>query len=418
MSDDKTRLELPVEIAERIRGELVELHNASPSVLLLTDQEISAAFYAAAEGLQEMEREILKNEIQKFMIERTRVMAAAIREKLQELGEASFKEKAAVASEEIAQEITRELEKEIGQLDKEGIKARLLSELRNSLRPNSAPVLAASLGPAEVNIQNIGIAERIMSLHDKLSARAREFGVECPKLSLPPVITDITPAHLEAMDAVFGKGNLEPLVLPDINDLNDDYFNMMYPPSQRPKDTARGLIAWRNRGVNDVHFASLKTDARNLKDALIFIETIRKPQRADLGGFYGSIDGRDTTKDAIYKMIIKNRFGLSWLQINHEIALAVARRLEGEFRSRNLLATPVYAIMIQPALAANLSTVLNHPENSQGLGFEWSSTPLLGESEQFLTVCGSFLGAGRLGSDTKNATRPEMAFRLAVVFRK
>ena len=259
-----------------------------------------------------------------------------------------------------------------------------------------------------------------------------------------PTIESLKTEHIKSLEGVFGEDNLEAAFVPHPEQLTDSYFNVMNPAKQQKKDTAAGLTSyrpsWWTEDVNhDViglaaetwgaaYLRSMRREAADLQDTIIFSETIAKPNYHSGEQFYGTQEGEDSTKDALLPIIREvfgtkaNRFILSWDQINEKLIPAVTKAIQAKLRSTGKAPLPNFEVILTPALASNLSMTLKHPENSQTNTYEWTSTPLLKQdgtdsgNRLFVGFSGNG-GASSVDYNHRDNSAGGIGFRLSVVFR-
>lgn len=296
------------------------------------------------------------------------------------------------------------------------------------------------------------IKDNITSLQDALNQRAKEFGLSAPKLDLPPLPPDFTKEHLEALNEIFGQGNLEATVCPTLEQLTDQYFQMMYPETQRDEDTARGLKSyqpdWWNKTAGagfsitdeeaertnqtratwvELYTKSIHTEVNTLQNTILLTETIQKPDYKNGTQHYGTKEGKDETKDKLLPIIRQifgdtaNRCNLTWDQFNQELIPKLKEEVLKKFQSKKLKLTNI-EIIITPAIVSNLQTTLKHPSDSQTNTSDWSSTPLIDQydkdSGHRLVVGDSGVGgAGYVDRVRRGLGWDGVGFRLSVALK-
>ena len=232
--------------------------------------------------------------------------------------------------------------------------------------------------------------------------------------------------------------------MPKEEELTDEYFDKMYPVKQRAEDTTRGLTSYRPNWWNEssnkeitgpdketwgqAFERSMRAEAEQFKESVIFTESIQKPKYKDGKQQYGTIEGTEPDKDPLLPIIQKvfgkkaNRFNLTWDQITNELLPKVKEKIKDEFAGR-CATIPDFEVILTPAIVSNLQTTLNHPENSQTNTSEWTSTILLkqdGTDSGYRLLVGDSErgGAGSVGDDPRESRWGDRGFRLSVVFGK
>jgi len=253
------------------------------------------------------------------------------------------------------------------------------------------------------------------------------------------------PEYLEALSEVFKGEKLDLMAMLKAEELTEEYFAKMYPTEQRGEDTARGLTSyrpsWWNGAVNkdmigpdeetwgQAYERSMRTEAEQFKESVIFTESIQKPKYTNGTQQYGTAEGKDADKDPLLPIIQEvfgdkaNRFKLSWDQITNELLPKVKEKIKDEFVNKHIT-VPDFEVILTPAIISNLQTTLNHPENSQTNTYEWTSTILL---KQDGTDSGGYRlmvgysgngGAGYVNNAHRGSRWDGRGFRLSVVFEK
>ena len=278
-------------------------------------------------------------------------------------------------------------------------------------------------GIRETSELSTEIEQRIQELNKKYQARAREIETETSEsglatkfseiLQTPELPPDFTAEHLETMNEVFGEGNLELTTTPSPETLTEQYFQVMYPEKQREKDTEQGLTSYRpshwdssasadkiggdgTETWGQAYIRSMRQQAEGLQSKTVLSETIQKPKYIDGRQQYGTIEGTDATKDKLLPIIQevfgeeKNRFELSYDQIEKELIPTIKAKITEELTSKGL-EIPSFEVIATPAILANQLTTLEYPSDSQTNTYDWSSTPLY---KQDKTESGSLLIVG------------------------
>ncbi|GEM_PF-2642220 len=283
----------------------------------------------------------------------------------------------------------------------------------------------------------------LSELNTRLKDRFFALGIPAPELEMP-VIPDLKPEHIKALEGVFGSGNLEPVVAPKKEDLTDQYFDIMYPREQTEKDTTAGLVSFRfswwteiadtsvvgpkEETWGDAYVRSIIAAVGDLQGKVYFTESIEKPNYKDGRLFYGSKEGRDASKDPLLPIIREvfgedaSRFNLTWDQIQTELVPKVREKIYPQLKATGIVPVPNFDVVITPAVISSLNTTLRHPENSETDTAEWSSTPLVkqdgSDSGSRLLVCDSNNGgASYVGDVHRDDSWNRWGFRLSVVFK-
>lgn len=286
------------------------------------------------------------------------------------------------------------------------------------------------------------IEEAAKKMKEFFKERAKGFRVKPPELQETLAPIELTENHLEALDEVFGMGNLEPVIMPEPESLDNDYFEMMFPKEQREEDKARGLISYRpkwweeeaNAGIfkpkketwGEVFIRSMKAEAERLQGKIIFTESIRRPEQIyEDSQQYGTKEGKDKTKDpllAIIKGVFGDkvsRFSLSWDEINMRLLPKVKEEIEKKFEGEGL-EVPSFEVMITPALVRNEQITEKHPENSRSYTNELTSTVFQGQDgkDTGLRVVLGYHGEGGISCfrSYPQSIRTNCGFCLLVVF--
>jgi len=252
------------------------------------------------------------------------------------------------------------------------------------------------------------------------------------------------PEYIEALSEVFKGEKLDLTAMPKEEELTDEYFDKMYPVKQRAEDTTRGLTSYRPNWWNEssnkeitgpdketwgqAFERSMRAEAEQFKESVIFTESIQKPKYKDGKQQYGTIEGTEPDKDPLLPIIQKvfgkkaNRFNLTWDQITNELLPKVKEKIKDEFAGR-CATIPDFEVILTPAIVSNLQTTLNHPENSQTNTSEWTSTILLkqdGTDSGYRLVAGFSEdgGAGFVYYVPRENRWNGRGFRLSVVFGK
>ena len=252
------------------------------------------------------------------------------------------------------------------------------------------------------------------------------------------------PEYIEALAEVFKGEKLDLTAMPKEEELTDEYFDKMYPVKQRAEDTTRGLTSYRPNWWNEssnkeitgpdketwgqAFERSMRAEAEQFKESVIFTESIQKPKYKDGKQQYGTIEGTEPDKDPLLPIIQKvfgkkaNRFNLTWDQITEKLLPKVKEKIKDEFAGR-CATIPDFEVILTPVIVSNLQTTLNHPENSQTNTSEWASTILLkqdGTDSGYRLVVGysGNGGAGYVGHDHREDRWGPGGVRLSVVFGK
>jgi len=296
------------------------------------------------------------------------------------------------------------------------------------------------------------IRESIEILKQALNQRATEFGLPVPKLDLPPLPPDFTKEHLEALNEVFGSNNLEATVCPKPEELTDEYFQMMYPATQRTEDTARGLKSyhpgWWDKTASEgfcitseeaektgkvqatwgeLYTKSMQAESTQLGSTVLLSEIIQKSNYKDGNQHYGTKEGTDSTKDNLLPIIKEvfgntaNRFNLTWDQITQELIPKLKEKVLQAFQTKGLKEKDI-EIIITPAIVSNLQTTLKHPTDSKTSTYDWTSTPLINQydkdsGDRLLVGCSVDGGAGYVSDVLPGGRWNDGGFRLSVVLK-
>lgn len=294
-----------------------------------------------------------------------------------------------------------------------------------------------------------GIEQARSSMEQKLNSRFKEYGSKLEfKLSSPEIPENLTEKHIEALDNIFGKNNLEPMIIPkleELHNLNEEYQRIMYPETQTDQDKKKGLISyrpswWKDKaeisGFNfqgetwgNSYIRSMKQELQELGNSLILVESIQKPDyNKDGKQQYGTKQGTDSSKDPllpVFQQVLgqdKNRFNHSWDDLNNKLLFNLKEKIQEQFKQKNLK-IPDFQVILGPATAFNLQTSLFNPENSQTNTWEWTSTILKDkdnkDSGPRLSVGDSEDGgASGVGCGRRGDSWGRRGARLAVVFKK
>jgi len=256
--------------------------------------------------------------------------------------------------------------------------------------------------------------------------------------------TEIPAEHLEILREFFKGETLDQITMPGPEELTAEYFDKMYPETQREEDTARGLVSyrpgwWKDTADTDVvgpdketwgeaYVRSMKAEADNFNNKPFFTESLFKPPYTDGSQQYGTKEGADASLDPLLPLIKevfgedKNRFNLTHDELTANLLPKVKEKLQQEFAKKHL-PVPNFEVILTPAIISNLQTTLNHPENSQTDTSEWTSTILLKQDgtdsgHRLYSGGGGYGGAGYVGNDRRGNRRGGRGFRLSVVFEK
>jgi len=257
-----------------------------------------------------------------------------------------------------------------------------------------------------------------------------------------------TKEQLEVLSEIFGKDNLEQTSYPSPDQLTDDYFAEMYPEAQSEQNTQKGLVSfhpsWWNNTADvgfsitdeeaekrktkratwgELYIKSMRAEAPQFQNAILFSETIQKPNYTNGSQHYGTKEGIDQSKDQLLPIIREvfgstaNRFNLTWNQINQELIPKIKEKLLHIFKPNQ-----DFDIIITPATISNLQTTHKHPSDSQTSTHDWTSTPLINQNNQdsgYRLVVGNSGngGAGCVGYVGLGGSWGSRGFRLSVVLR-
>jgi hypothetical protein len=296
------------------------------------------------------------------------------------------------------------------------------------------------------------IEQDFRKLSRQYTERFVEFGFEPPQFEAPEVPPDLTEAHLEVFNKVFGKGNLELSIMPSEAQLTDQYFEVMYPKTQRPEDAVRGLKSYHPDWFSEpadtdvvgpfpedwteeddprkiwfsAYRRSMAQTAKQYHGSLILTETVKKPNLSDGKQQYTTKDGKPDPLTSILQEVFgetqTHRFKLSHDQWTTELIPRLKEKIIQRLTAKGLT-PPNFEIILTPAIISNQQTTLTNPENSQTNTYEWAADTLLKNDH---TDSGRCLAAGRSGSGgagfVGSGSRGDSWFsvggRLSVVFKK
>ena len=268
----------------------------------------------------------------------------------------------------------------------------------------------------------------------KLDARATEMAVPAIGLEAPVISKFLAKEHTkvrEAMAEVFGAGNLESVFLPSPDTLTPEVFNTLYPKAQRPEDTAKGLTLfqpdWFEQSARDIT-GKEETFFEAYQRAMI--ATAQKYQSKPLW-----VESRNTSapsSDPILPLIKEvfgadreNRANLSWDDITTQLIPKVQAKLHQTLISSGISKAEAgkFRVTLCPALAFNLQTTLNHPENSTRSNFEWAEDTILnadgsGSGDRLRVGDAGQGGAGYASNGRRGDHWGDRVFRLAVMHEK
>ena len=284
----------------------------------------------------------------------------------------------------------------------------------------------------------------VRKLSRKYFARFAEFGLPPPALEALEVPPDLTQEHLNAIAEIFGTGNLELSVIPTEEQLTDEYFQVMYPETQREEDTARGLISYNSCHFKDnaaagvvgstkattetwlsAYKRSIRATSKKLQGQLILTESVKKPMCTDGTQQYTTKEGQPDPLLPIIKEVFEkdtNRYYLTHDHWTTELIPKVREKIIKLFTDKGL-STPKFEIILTPAIVFNQQTTLNHPENSTTDTCEWSDDILLKQDETdsgFRLMVGFSVsgGSGYVNYNLRERPWNDRGGRLSVVFSK
>jgi hypothetical protein len=252
---------------------------------------------------------------------------------------------------------------------------------------------------------------------------------------------EISPEFIEALAEVFKGEELDKVAMPKPEELTDEYFDNMYPATQREDDTSRGLVSyrpsWWNQATNkdlvgpaeetwgQAYARSMKSEAEQFGDSIILSESIQKPKYKDGSQQYGTKEGDDADADPLLPLIKEvfgekaNRFNLTWDDITTKLLPKVKEKIQEALAGKHL-PIPNFEVILTPALISNRQMTEQRLENSQTNTYEWSSTTLLkqdGTDSGYRLVAGYSEdgGAGYVGGSRRGYRWSDRGFRLSVV---
>ena len=253
---------------------------------------------------------------------------------------------------------------------------------------------------------------------------------------------EISPEYMEALAEVFKGEDLDKVSMPKPEELTDEYFDKMYPETQRAEDKDRGLVSYRpswwnnaaDKGIvgpaeetwGQVYARSLKAEAERFGGKILVTESIQKPNYKDGSQQYGTVEGNDAAKDPLLPIIQEvfgekaNRFNLSWDDITTKLTPKVKEKIKAAFASKHL-SVPNFEVILTPALASNRQMTEQRPKNCQTNTFEWTSTILLKQDgtdsgDRLLVGDSGHGGAGCVNGARRGDWWYLRGFRLSVVF--
>ena len=306
--------------------------------------------------------------------------------------------------------------------------------------------LAKTVAEVEALLAEQGMSFLAVAKEQTKALKARR-GLD---LEFKPAEPEITQEQLDVFHDMFGEKNLEPMILPTPEQFNEKYMDALYPPKETADDKAKGIInhypEWWDKESSEryktkqretwgkvfVHSMQAELQMRQKaspgENPVILLESVRKPNYISGNQHYGSTEGTDPTLDPLLP-IIQEVFGEDATRFNHshdelvnQLIPRVKEKIIAKLKSQGL-AIPSFDVILAPAVACNLQTVLNHPENSQTNTWELSSDILLdkdGKDSGSRLDVGSagHGGAGGVNDAHRGAHGGGRGFRLAVVLEK
>jgi hypothetical protein len=240
--------------------------------------------------------------------------------------------------------------------------------------------------------------------------------------------------------------------MPSETQLTDQYFEVMYPETQRPEDTDRGLMSyhpdWFSRPADtsvvgpfpeawteeddprktwfSAYRRSMTVASKQYHSSLILTETVKKPNLSDGKQQYTTKDDKPDPLTSILQEVFgetqTHRFSLSHDQWTTELIPNLKKRIIQRLTSKGLT-PPNFEIILTPVIISNQQTTLSYPKNSQTNTYEWAADTLLKNDH---TDSGRCLAAGRSDSGgagyvndgSRGVSWRTMGGRLSVVFKK
>ena len=301
-----------------------------------------------------------------------------------------------------------------------------------------------------------------MNKHSQAFGSNQEFHITPPE-----VPKDWTLEHIAILNDIFGKKNLEPRILPTVDDFSaeDDrevmekYFDMMYPkdihtpPDGSPKirthpyEQDNGLISlrlieWHSGDAiisglaqadeftwGDVYMRSMREELEDIGGKVVFMETLQKPHHYSFDSmgrlFYGDLFGGQPQDDPLLAVFCDafgpntTRLWHSWESLTTKVIPRIEKNIQKQFMTHGKTVPP-FKVMILPALLNNLDVTLYHPKQSQAKMSEWASDIVKNKDGQDRGIrmnVGSpdSGGASGIGLYMKDAHSKEIGVRFAVV---
>lgn len=302
------------------------------------------------------------------------------------------------------------------------------------------------------------IVERArLSLEQGLNNRSKELGPSLKfEIKSPEIPEGLTKEHIEALEEIFGAGNLEPMVIPkpeELHNLNKEYANLMYPVKdekrqEQDKTNHNGLVSFRPDWFNNkaeianfdfqdetwgqAYLRSMQEQLKEIGGSIIFVETLQKPEFIDKGvQHYGTKQGTDSSKDSMLYIFQQafsqdsNRFNHSPDELQETLLSKLKEVILNKLKEKRIQIPDNLEIepILVPAPLLNIQMTLFHPENSQTNTWECTSTILtdINGNDSGLRLNVGHSGNGG-ASDVYNARRRApwefRGARLAVVLRK
>jgi len=292
-------------------------------------------------------------------------------------------------------------------------------------------------------------------LADALNVRFQELGSKLNfEFSSPQSPENLTLEHLEALKTIFGPDNLKLMPVPTLEELNvldENYAQVMYPETQTDQDKKRGLISFRPDWLKDktdkgkkanlaefegcdfkdenwreAYLRNMREELQQLSNSVILVESIQKPKYIDGTQQYGSQEGNQSGQDSLLSVIQEvfgsevNRFNHSWDDLQTLIP-KVKEKITKLFQDQGL-SIPDFEVQLCPASVFNLEITLFNPQNSITNTWEWTSTVIKDrndkDSGRRLSVGGSgYGGASDVEGGHRDYSYGGRGFRLAVVFK-
>ena len=282
------------------------------------------------------------------------------------------------------------------------------------------------------------------------------FNVQRPELS-----KGWTSKHVEILNGIFGSNNLEPRILPSVDDLHGldkEYFRVMFPEPDpailkesredrtNPYDKAKGLVSyrpswwWNVSQPDNEYFArhgyatpgenvmqNMKRELEKIGGTMILMETIKKPKSLTslFHKYYGHQEDATEKDDALIPLFRgvfgkeSNRFDHSWQEIQENFIPRLEEEIKKRFEEAGL-EVPMFQIIMIPALLNNMDMTCYHPEQSQRYVNEFTSSLLPYSSDDSVCITLGDVGASDTGLKSLESQIfvPLTGVRFAVILGK